>query len=61
VRRILNANVSGAPDRWADQLTSLVGEHRFDTLLLSIPDDGDPVGFIRRLGEDVAPRVRERV
>jgi alkanesulfonate monooxygenase SsuD/methylene tetrahydromethanopterin reductase-like flavin-dependent oxidoreductase (luciferase family) len=31
----------------------------FTTLLVSVPDD-DPTGFIQRLGEEVAPRVRER-
>jgi alkanesulfonate monooxygenase SsuD/methylene tetrahydromethanopterin reductase-like flavin-dependent oxidoreductase (luciferase family) len=33
----------------------------FTTLLVSVPDgDDDPAGFVRMLGEDVAPRVRER-
>jgi hypothetical protein len=29
-----------------------------ETLLVGVPEN-DPVGFIRRLGEEVAPRVRE--
>jgi len=44
----------------ADELARVAGELRFSTLLLAIPDD-DPVGFVRRLGEEVAPRVRELV
>jgi alkanesulfonate monooxygenase SsuD/methylene tetrahydromethanopterin reductase-like flavin-dependent oxidoreductase (luciferase family) len=59
VRRILNAGVTGPQEGWAEQLTRLVTDHGFDTLILSVDED-DPVGFIRRLGE-VVPAVRERV
>src|SRR5205085_614629 len=48
------------PERWAEALTRIVTELRFTTLFVSLPDE-DPVGFVQRLGEDVAPRVRERV
>jgi alkanesulfonate monooxygenase SsuD/methylene tetrahydromethanopterin reductase-like flavin-dependent oxidoreductase (luciferase family) len=41
----------------ADQLARIVSELGFTTLLVGVPDE-DPVGFIRRLGEDVAPRLR---
>jgi len=34
-----------------------LGELRFSTLLVSVPEE-DRLGFVRRLGEDVAPRVR---
>ena len=43
----------------ADELTRICTELRFDTLLVSLPAD-DPIAFIRHLGEDVAPLVRER-
>jgi alkanesulfonate monooxygenase SsuD/methylene tetrahydromethanopterin reductase-like flavin-dependent oxidoreductase (luciferase family) len=55
-------NVIGAgfePAALADHLLA-VAELGFTTLLVGVPDDhDDPVGFVRRLGEDVAPRVRE--
>jgi alkanesulfonate monooxygenase SsuD/methylene tetrahydromethanopterin reductase-like flavin-dependent oxidoreductase (luciferase family) len=52
--------LDGGPAGWPDRLANLATEHRFDTLLVGVPDD-DPVGFIRRLGEEVAPRVRALV
>lgn len=56
-------NVTGAgfePAALADHLLAVAGLG-FTTLLVGVPDDhDDPVGFVRRLGEDVAPRVRER-
>lgn len=43
---------------WPDALARIAGDLRFSTLL--VPATGaDPVGFVRRLGEDVAPRARE--
>ena len=51
-------NVTGLGDDPAGELARIV-ELGFTTLIAGLPDD-DPVGFIRRLGEDVAPRVRER-
>jgi alkanesulfonate monooxygenase SsuD/methylene tetrahydromethanopterin reductase-like flavin-dependent oxidoreductase (luciferase family) len=59
VRRVLNAGVDGPAGGWADQLARLAG-YRFDTILVSVPGE-DPVGFIRRLGEDAAPAARELV
>jgi alkanesulfonate monooxygenase SsuD/methylene tetrahydromethanopterin reductase-like flavin-dependent oxidoreductase (luciferase family) len=55
VRRIVNAGPVEAHD--ADTLVRLHDEHRFDTLLVG-PDEDDPVGSIRRLGEEIAPRAR---
>jgi len=49
-------NVGESAD--ADQLARIATELRFSTLIVGVPDE-DPIGFIRRLGEDVAPRVRE--
>jgi len=43
---------------WPDRLARIVDELRFSTLLVRVPEE-DPVGFVRRLGEDVAPRVRD--
>jgi alkanesulfonate monooxygenase SsuD/methylene tetrahydromethanopterin reductase-like flavin-dependent oxidoreductase (luciferase family) len=57
VKRVLNVSVEGAPDGWVDQLLR-AGKLGFRTLIVSVHED-DPVGFVRRLGVDVAPRVRE--
>jgi hypothetical protein len=45
---------------WAGQLARLATEYRFDTVLVTVPAE-DPVGFIRRLGEDAAPAARAQV
>jgi alkanesulfonate monooxygenase SsuD/methylene tetrahydromethanopterin reductase-like flavin-dependent oxidoreductase (luciferase family) len=50
--------LDGDPSSWAEQLASIVSELRFSTLLVGLPGE-DRVGFVRQLGEDVAPRVRE--
>jgi alkanesulfonate monooxygenase SsuD/methylene tetrahydromethanopterin reductase-like flavin-dependent oxidoreductase (luciferase family) len=61
VERAANVMALGGDARsWPDRLARIVSELRFTTLIVGIPDD-DPVGFVRRLGEDVAPRVRELV
>ena len=61
IERAANVTALGDdPERWAESLTRIVTELRFTTLFVSLPDE-DPVGFVQRLGEDVAPRVRERV
>jgi alkanesulfonate monooxygenase SsuD/methylene tetrahydromethanopterin reductase-like flavin-dependent oxidoreductase (luciferase family) len=54
------ANVTGLGGDAAGELARVVSDLGFTTLFVSVPDD-DPVGFVRRLGEDVAPRVRERL
>jgi alkanesulfonate monooxygenase SsuD/methylene tetrahydromethanopterin reductase-like flavin-dependent oxidoreductase (luciferase family) len=57
VKRVANtAALEGEPDTWADQLRR-AAELGFEALMVPVPDD-DPVGFIRRLGEDVAPGIR---
>ena len=53
------ANVLGLEEAPVDRLAQVAGLG-FSVLLAGVPDD-DPVGFVRRLGEDVAPRVRGRV
>jgi alkanesulfonate monooxygenase SsuD/methylene tetrahydromethanopterin reductase-like flavin-dependent oxidoreductase (luciferase family) len=50
--------LEGDPGGWADRLASIATGLRFTTLMVGVPEE-DPVGFVRRLGEDVAPRVRE--
>lgn len=50
--------LDGAPATWADQLARISEELRFSTLPVGVPEQ-DPVTFVRRLGEDIAPRVRE--
>jgi alkanesulfonate monooxygenase SsuD/methylene tetrahydromethanopterin reductase-like flavin-dependent oxidoreductase (luciferase family) len=59
IRRGFNASVTGPPDGWADQLARLATDYRFETVLVTVPDE-DPVEFIRRLGEDAAPAARDK-
>ena len=59
VERAVNVMaLDGRPETWVDQLARVVTELRFSTLLVGLPDE-DRVGVVRRLGEDVAPRLRE--
>ena len=51
-------SLNGTPAIWADQLARISEELRFSTLLVGVPQE-DPVAFVRRLGEDTAPRLRE--
>jgi alkanesulfonate monooxygenase SsuD/methylene tetrahydromethanopterin reductase-like flavin-dependent oxidoreductase (luciferase family) len=57
VRRIVNVMaLDGEPGAWHDQLAR-VADLGFETLLVGVPDDGE-LDFVRRLGEEVAPRIR---
>ena len=57
IKRVTNTTaLEGQPDTWAGQL-SRAAELGFETLIVPVPED-DPIGFIRRLGEDVAPALR---
>jgi alkanesulfonate monooxygenase SsuD/methylene tetrahydromethanopterin reductase-like flavin-dependent oxidoreductase (luciferase family) len=47
-----------APGLWAEHLARIATELRFSTLLIAAPAE-DPVAFTRRLGEDIAPALRE--
>jgi len=59
IERALNVMVlEGQPATWADQLARISEELGFSTLLVGVPQD-DPVTFVRGLGEDVGPRLRE--
>jgi alkanesulfonate monooxygenase SsuD/methylene tetrahydromethanopterin reductase-like flavin-dependent oxidoreductase (luciferase family) len=59
IERALNVMaLNGTPATWADQLARISEELRFSTLLVGVPQQ-DPVTFVRRLGEDIAPRLRE--
>jgi hypothetical protein len=51
------ASLDGEPDSWADQLLR-IAELSFDGLMVLVPPGGDPVGLVRRIGEEVAPRVQ---
>jgi alkanesulfonate monooxygenase SsuD/methylene tetrahydromethanopterin reductase-like flavin-dependent oxidoreductase (luciferase family) len=53
IRRLINVSADD-PDR----LIRLVTEERFETLIVSTGDD-DPVGSVKRIGEELAPRLRE--
>ena len=59
IERALNVMaLEGQPGAWADQLARISEELGFSTLLVGVPQD-DPVTFVRGLGEDVGPRLRE--
>ena len=51
---------AGDPGGWADQLARIVTALGFTTLVVVTPGE-DPIGEIRRLGAEVAPRLREMV
>jgi alkanesulfonate monooxygenase SsuD/methylene tetrahydromethanopterin reductase-like flavin-dependent oxidoreductase (luciferase family) len=53
VRRLINV-----PGDDPDRLLRLVTEERFETLIVSLDED-DPVGSVHRVGEELAPRVRD--
>jgi alkanesulfonate monooxygenase SsuD/methylene tetrahydromethanopterin reductase-like flavin-dependent oxidoreductase (luciferase family) len=60
IRRIANLMaLEGEPRDWPDQLAR-AAELGFETLLVALPDEG-AVDYVRRLGEEVAPQVREAV
>jgi len=60
VRAVNVVHPEGEPGGWTEPLARVATELRFTTVLVGIEGE-DPVGVIRRLGEDVAPRVRELV
>jgi len=60
VERAVNVMGLGAEGDAAEPLARIATELRFSTILVGLPSD-DPVGFVRRLGEDIAPSVRELV
>ena len=53
VRRLINV-----PGNDPDFLVRLVTEERFETLIVSVDGD-DPVGSVRRVGEELVPRIRD--
>ena len=58
IERAVNAMaLEGDPSGWAEQLAR-VAELGFTSLFVGLPD-GDPIGAVRRLGEDVKPRLAE--
>src|SRR5919198_1037349 len=58
IERAVNVmSLDGSVRRWADALARIASELRFSAILVGVPAER-PVKFVRRLGEDVAPRVR---
>jgi alkanesulfonate monooxygenase SsuD/methylene tetrahydromethanopterin reductase-like flavin-dependent oxidoreductase (luciferase family) len=58
--RACNLALTGDPEGWPDQIAALADGHRMEAFLLGAEDDGgDPVGLVRRLGEETAPRARD--
>jgi alkanesulfonate monooxygenase SsuD/methylene tetrahydromethanopterin reductase-like flavin-dependent oxidoreductase (luciferase family) len=49
-----------SPDAGPEELARIVTELGFATVLVGLPAE-DPVGFVRRLGEETRPRLLERV
>jgi alkanesulfonate monooxygenase SsuD/methylene tetrahydromethanopterin reductase-like flavin-dependent oxidoreductase (luciferase family) len=61
IERALNVMaLDGEPSAWPDQLARIASELGFTTLLVGVGGD-DPTSAVQRLGEEVAPRVRELV
>lgn len=61
IERVVNVmELSGEPATWPDQLARIANDLRFSTLLVGVPPD-EPVAFVRQLGEETTPRVRELV
>jgi alkanesulfonate monooxygenase SsuD/methylene tetrahydromethanopterin reductase-like flavin-dependent oxidoreductase (luciferase family) len=59
IERVANVMALGSPPAgWAEELARSAIGLRFETLLGS-PSADDPLGSIRRLGEEAAPRFRE--
>jgi alkanesulfonate monooxygenase SsuD/methylene tetrahydromethanopterin reductase-like flavin-dependent oxidoreductase (luciferase family) len=60
IKRAANImELTGEPSGWGHQLVQAALELGFETLLVGVPAEGS-VDFVRRVGEDVAPQVRER-
>jgi alkanesulfonate monooxygenase SsuD/methylene tetrahydromethanopterin reductase-like flavin-dependent oxidoreductase (luciferase family) len=58
IERAVNVmSLDGSVDRWADALARIASELRFSAILVGVSAER-PVEFVRRLGEDIAPRVR---
>jgi alkanesulfonate monooxygenase SsuD/methylene tetrahydromethanopterin reductase-like flavin-dependent oxidoreductase (luciferase family) len=58
--RACNLGLAGPPATWPEQIARLATDHRIEAFFLGPEaDDGDPVGFVRRVGEETAPRARE--
>jgi alkanesulfonate monooxygenase SsuD/methylene tetrahydromethanopterin reductase-like flavin-dependent oxidoreductase (luciferase family) len=61
VVRACNLHLDGEARSWPEQIAPLHADHRIEAFFLSADDAGDPVGLVRRFGEETAPRVRELV
>jgi alkanesulfonate monooxygenase SsuD/methylene tetrahydromethanopterin reductase-like flavin-dependent oxidoreductase (luciferase family) len=57
--RACNLALTGDAGSWPDQIAALAERHRIEAFFLGAEDDGgDPVGLVRRLGGETAPRAR---
>jgi alkanesulfonate monooxygenase SsuD/methylene tetrahydromethanopterin reductase-like flavin-dependent oxidoreductase (luciferase family) len=58
VIRAVNVTASADdPSRIVEQLVQVIEDLHFETVLVGAPSD-DPIAFVRRLGDEVAPAVR---
>ena len=58
VIRAVNVTASSDdPTRIVEQLVQIIEDLRFETVLMGVPGN-DPLTFVRRLGDEVAPAVR---
>jgi hypothetical protein len=57
--RACNLQLDGEPATWPEQIARLHDRHRIEAFFLGADDGGHPVGLVRRLGEEIAPRTRE--
>jgi alkanesulfonate monooxygenase SsuD/methylene tetrahydromethanopterin reductase-like flavin-dependent oxidoreductase (luciferase family) len=60
IERAVNVmSFDGDTGTWAERLSGIAADLRFSTLIVGLPDD-DPLDAIAWLGEEVAPKLRER-
>ena len=58
IERAVNVmGLEGSVHAWAESLARIAADLHFSTLLVGLPGE-DPIGAVRRLGEDVTPRLR---
>lgn len=58
IRRVANVGLGASEGIRDPAEIARAAELGFDTALVSVPAE-DPVGYVRRLGEELAPRARE--
>jgi alkanesulfonate monooxygenase SsuD/methylene tetrahydromethanopterin reductase-like flavin-dependent oxidoreductase (luciferase family) len=58
--RACNVRLAGEPSTWTDQCLRLIADFRMATLIVIADEGSEPVEFVRRVGEELAPEVRRR-